>query len=136
VPGDTNGVADIFVRDQRAGTTVRVSVASDGTQANGDNISPTISADGRFVSWSTLATNLVPGDTNNAPDIVLHELRTKTTTLISMATDGSPANRSSYNPSLSADGRYVAFESEGTNLAPGTIWSNISGIVRPAPPRS
>jgi Tol biopolymer transport system component len=125
VPGDTNGTADIFLRDQRAGTTIRASSATDGSQANGDNYAPAISADGRFVSWISLATNLVAGDTNGADDIFVHDLQTKITTRVSVATDGSQARGRSQNPSLSADGRYVAFESEAPNLAPDIISTNI-----------
>jgi Tol biopolymer transport system component len=125
VPGDTNGTADIFLRDQRAGTTVRVSVASDGSQANGDNYAPAISANGRFVSWISLATNLVADDTNGAHDVFVHDLQTKTTNRVSVATDGSQARGASQNASLSADGRYVAFESEAPNLAPDIISQNI-----------
>jgi Tol biopolymer transport system component len=125
VPGDTNGTADIFLRDQRAGTTIRASVASDGSQANGDNYIPAISANGRFVSWISSATNLVAGDTNGADDIFVRDLQTKITTRVSVATDGSQARGTSQNPSLSADGRYVAFESSAPNLAPDIISTNI-----------
>ncbi len=71
VPGDTNGAADIFVFDRQTGTTTRVSVASDGTEGNGFSLGldPAISADGRFVAYSSDASNLVPGDTNNVSDI-------------------------------------------------------------------
>ena len=125
VPGDTNGTGDIFLRDQVAGTTIRVSVASDGSQANAYNYVPAISADGRFVSWISSATNLVAGDTNGLDDIFVHDLQTKITTRVSVATDGTQARGISMNPSLSADGRYVAFESEAPNLVPDTFGSNI-----------
>jgi Tol biopolymer transport system component len=101
------------------GNTVRVSVASDGTQSNHDSYNPSISADGRFVAFESEATNLVSGDTNNFRDIFVHDRQTGQTTRVSVASDGTQSNQHSYNPSISADGRYVAFESEATNLVSG-----------------
>src|SRR5439155_14246673 len=72
VAGDTNGVSDVFLRDRAAGTTVRVSVASDGSQANGESDSAAMSADGRFVAFRSAASNLVKGDTNGLPDIFVY----------------------------------------------------------------
>jgi len=69
VPGDTNGTADIFVFDRKTGTTELVSVANDGTEGNGFSFIPAISANGRYVAFQSNASNLVPGDTNNAADI-------------------------------------------------------------------
>src|SRR5213595_159425 len=77
VPGDTNGVADVFVHDRQTGTTKRVSVNSAGTQGNGGSGSPAISADGRFVAFSSYATNLVPGDTNGVVDVFVHDRRSE-----------------------------------------------------------
>lgn len=71
VPGDTNGVADIFLRDRQAGTTRRLSVAADGAQADGESYDPRISSDGRYVVFAGGATNLIPGDTNGAWDVFL-----------------------------------------------------------------
>jgi Tol biopolymer transport system component len=119
VPGDTNGVTDIFVRDRVAGGTTRVSVSSTGVQANGNSAWPSISADGRYVAFQSEATNLVPGDTNSAPDIFVHDRVTGGTARVSVATGGVQANGFSRSPSISADGRYVAFESWATNLVPG-----------------
>ena len=75
VPGDTNDRYDVFVRDLQSRTTQRVSVATDGTQANGDSGSPAISSDGRYVAFSSDASNLVPGDTNGEPDVFVRDLR-------------------------------------------------------------
>ena len=73
VSGDTNGAADVFVRDRQAGTTERVSVDSAGNQASGgDSLRPAISADGRFVVFHSDATNLVGSDTNGATDVFIH----------------------------------------------------------------
>jgi Tol biopolymer transport system component len=116
VTGDTNNVADIFVRDRAAGTTERASVASDRSQANNSSELSAISADGRFAIFRSDATNLVEGDTNNAADIFLHDRLFRITERLSVASDGSQANDASGQPSISADGRYVAFRSTANNL--------------------
>ena len=119
VPGDANGTTDLFVRDLQAGTTELVSVASDGTQANTYSFESSLSADGRFVAFRSLADNLVPGDANDATDILVRDLQAGTTELASVAGDGTQANNNALDPSLSADGRFVAFYSLADNLVPG-----------------
>ena len=74
VDDDTNGVGDIFVRDRQAGTTIRVSLASDGSQGNGYSFEPAISEDGQFVVFQSFASNLVSDDTNSVGDIYVHDL--------------------------------------------------------------
>ncbi|NMG06351.1 PD40 domain-containing protein [Brasilonema sp. UFV-L1] len=132
VPGDTNNNSDIFVRDLQTGTTTRVSVADDGTQGNNFSSSPSISADGRFVAFSSNANNLVPGDTNNNSDIFVRDLQTGTTTLVSVADDSIQGGTSSFssNPSISADGRFVAFTSSANNLVAGDTNNNSDIFVR------
>lgn len=120
VPGDTNGLSDIFVRDRLAGTTERVSVASSGAQGNGAcGYFNAISADGRYVSFESLSTNLVRGDTNGVSDIFVRDRQQGTTERVSVGSLGEQANGDSTWPSISADGRCVLFESEATNLVPG-----------------
>jgi Tol biopolymer transport system component len=119
VSGDTNGGADVFVHDRQTGQTTRVSVASDGTQGNGDSYFPSISADGRYVAFSSYAGNLVSGDTNGEADIFVHDRQTGQTTRVSVASDDSQGNEESRWLSISADGRYVAFASEASNLVSG-----------------
>jgi Tol biopolymer transport system component len=119
VSGDTNDHRDIFVHDRQTGQTTRVSVASGGAQANGPSFDPSISADGRFVAFASLASNLVSGDTNNTGDIFVHDRQTGATTRVSIGPGGTQANRGSLAPSISADGRYVAFHSDATNLVSG-----------------
>ena len=119
VAGDTNGQQDIFVHDRRTGTTTRVSVDSAGTQANNASVAPALSADGRFVAFETEATNLVAGDTNGQQDIFVHDRRTGTTTRVSVDSAGTQANSECHLAALSADGRFVTFYSEATNLVPG-----------------
>jgi Tol biopolymer transport system component len=119
VSGDANGTGDIFVYDTVANTTRRVSVATDGTQGNAYSDFPSISADGRYVAFSSQATNLVSGDTNGIDDIFVHDTITNTTRRISVATEGTQGNAYSYFPSISANGRYVAFYSKASNLVSG-----------------
>lgn len=116
VGGDTNGFYDVFVHDRQTGTTTRVSVASDGTQGNEISYEPSISGDGRYVSFWSEASNLVAGDTNGVMDIFVHDRQTSLTRRVSVASDGSQANGTSENHSLSGDGRYIVFDSEADNL--------------------
>src|SRR5437870_4266363 len=119
VPGDTNGTFDVFVHDRQTGETVRASVASDGAQGNGASNTPAISADGRFVAFTSSASNLVPGDTNSTDDVFVRDRQTRQTTRVSVASDGTQSNGLSLYQSISADGRFVAFPSAATNLVPG-----------------
>jgi Tol biopolymer transport system component len=130
VPGDTNNTFDIFVRDTLTNTTTRVSVDSAGNQADRNSGSPSISADGRFVAFNSDASNIVPGDTNTSYDIFLRDRLTNTTTRISVDSAGNQGNRWSYNPSISADGRFVAFTSDASNIVPGDTNSSSDIFVR------
>jgi Tol biopolymer transport system component len=118
-------VTDVFVRDRQLGTTERVSVGPDGAQAEGGfgSFSPSISAGGRFVAFESSATNLVPGDTNYASDVFVRDRQLGTTERVSVVTGGAQAEGGeffgSFSPSISADGRFVAFRSSATNLVPG-----------------
>jgi len=119
VPNDTNGVEDIFVHDRETGATTRVSVDSDGNQANGYSGERTsISATGRYVAFWSGATNLVPNDTNGLDDVFVHDRETGETIRVSVTSEGNEANGGSIEPSISPDGRYVAFASWGDNLVP------------------
>ncbi|MBI3844149.1 MAG: PD40 domain-containing protein [Planctomycetes bacterium] len=127
VPGDTNddcafgsNCTDIFVYDRQTALVERVSVNSAGAQArNGDCILPSLSADGRFVTFSSYADNLVPGDRNQDHDVFVRDRLTGTTSRVSVAYDGSESNGYSDGGSIAADGRYVAFASHATNIVPG-----------------
>ncbi len=118
VSDDTNGGEDVFVRDRVTGDTVRVSVASDGSQANGPSYGSAISADGRFVVFGSSASNLVSGDTNGRTDIFWHDRLTGETTRVSVSSDGSEANAWSRGGTISGDGRFTAFTSLASNLVP------------------
>ena len=119
VPGDTNGEGDVFVHDRVTGETTRVSVASDGSESDDWSYSPSIAVDGRYVAFTSEASNLVPGDTNDTYDVFLHDRVTGETTRVSVASDGTQGDDGSGAPSVSGDGRYVAFISEANNLVPG-----------------
>jgi len=118
VPGDTNGVSDVFVHDRATGTTTRVSVGGSG-EGNDASSAPSISADGRYVSFDSIATNLVPGDTNGASDVFVHDRQTGTTVRASLNADGSQAFGGSFFSALSADGRFLAFSSDSATLVRG-----------------
>jgi Tol biopolymer transport system component/pimeloyl-ACP methyl ester carboxylesterase len=117
--GDTNGASDVFVHDRQTGETTRVSVASDGSQANALSASPAISGDGRFVSFASSASNLVAGDSNGQADVFVYDRQTGATTRVSVTSGGAQANGASGSSSLSDDGRYVAFASSASNLVSG-----------------
>src|SRR5438132_452517 len=102
-----------------AQTTERVSVTSGGTEGNGASLGSALSADGRFVAFDSAATDLVAGDTNGATDVFVHDRQTGTTERVSVASGGTQANNISSYPALSADGRFVAFQSDATNLVAG-----------------
>jgi dipeptidyl aminopeptidase/acylaminoacyl peptidase len=119
VDNDTNGKRDVFVHDRQTGTTTRVSVKSDGSEANARSEQSAISGDGRYVAFQSQASNLVDGDTNGLQDVFVHDRQTGATTRASVKSDGSQGNGPSYYPSISDDGRYVAFDSRASNLVDG-----------------
>jgi len=127
---DNNGKFDIFVHDRDtdgngtydevgAISTIRVSVDSGGGEADGDSNSPSISGDGRYVAFDSDATDLVGSDNNGKFDIFVHDLQTGTTIRVSVDSGGGEANGDSNSPSISGDGRYVAFESSAPDLVAG-----------------
>ena len=116
VSGDTNLTFDVFRADVQSGEVVRVSVSSAGVQADTGAFGASTSADGRYVAYESRATSLVPGDANGARDVFVHDVRTGVTEIVSVATGGSQVNDDSKDASISADGRYVAFESDATNV--------------------
>jgi hypothetical protein len=119
VPGDTNGQMDVFVHDRLSGATDRVSVGLGGAQENGPSFFPSLSADGRYVAFGSWADNLINGDSNGWPDVFVCDIRNGVTTRASVASSGAQGNNMSYEPSISSDGRYVAFGSAASNLVGG-----------------
>jgi Tol biopolymer transport system component len=121
VPHDRNRAVDVFLYDRGSGVTTRVSVGPRGREANGPSFEPAISADGRYVAFSSLASNLVRGDTNRLPDVFVRDLRARRTVRVSVTSRGAQARCNvgsceSTQPVLSANGRFVAFQSSATNL--------------------
>lgn len=131
VPGDANGRGDIFVRDRQAGTTALVSVDSNGGQSDCQSGfgAVSISASGRFVAFTSCATNLVPGVANGPLQVYVRDRQTGTTECVSLDQNGAPGDSDSRDPSISADGRFVAFATYATNLVPADANANISDIV-------
>jgi Tol biopolymer transport system component len=121
VAGDTNRARDVFVHDRQTGETTRVSLGNDGAQANGDSFAPAISGDGRYVVFSSAASNLVPRDNNNANDIFVRDRVANTTARITFGLGGTETNGGSYAPAISADGNVIAYESDATNLVAGDV---------------
>lgn len=126
VLADTNRRWDVFLHDRRTSETTRVSVDSSGVEGNGDSggiwgplfNGVDISADGGCVAFVSKASNLVPGDSNEATDIFVHDLQTGQTTRVSLSSLGSQANGDSYNVAISRGGDRVAFQSHASNLVP------------------
>ena len=119
VVGDTNGTSDVFVHDRSTGITERVSVSSTGAQVNAPSHDSSLSADGRFVAFTSGSMDLVNGDTNDATDIFLHDRNTGITELVSVTSAGTQAGNAiggSFSPSLSADGRFVKFDSNARDM--------------------
>ena len=119
VAGDTNGSSDVFVHDRKKGTTVRASVDSAGIQGNGSSITPSISGNGRFVTFRSSASNLVAGDTNSVFDVFVRDRKKSVTTRVSVNSAAIEGNLGSHTPSISGNGRFVAFYSEASNFVPG-----------------
>jgi hypothetical protein len=119
VPGDTNGTSDVFVRDVAADVTHRVSEGAGHVQANGDSFAGDISCDGRYVVFSSTASNLVRGDTNRQPDVFIRDRVRGTIRRLSLGPAGRQANAGSGDPLISGDGRFVAFQSGASNLVRG-----------------
>jgi hypothetical protein len=119
VSGDTNGMFDIFIRDRTNRTTRRVSVSNSGAQAQDHSFGAAVSADGRFVAFSSLAANLVAGDTNGKQDVFVRDLTGRKTTRVSVRRDGGQGNGESGVASIAANGRDVGFLSTSDNLVSG-----------------
>jgi Tol biopolymer transport system component len=138
VSDDTNGVRDVFVRNLVTGSTTRVSLGAGG-QADGASSNARISADGRYVVFTSLAGNLVAGDTNGVSDVFERDLTTGRTALVSVSGGGVQGNGASGGAAsgISADGGTISFSSAASNLVSGDtnncrdvfVWTRASGAV-------
>jgi Tol biopolymer transport system component len=116
VPGDTNGLSDVFVRDLRRARSELISDAIGDDTADGTSLAGSISANGRYVAFSSDASNLVRGDTNTFFDVFVRDRTSGTTERVSVPPGGGETDEASFEPTISANGRYVSFESAATNL--------------------
>ncbi len=130
VAGDSNRSSDIFVRDRIAGTTELVSISSNGIQGYSGSSSPSISADGSYVAFASVASDLVAGDSNASSDIFVRDRIAETTERVSVSSTGNQGYSSSSNPSISADGHYMVFESNASNLVVGDSNSSADIFIR------
>ncbi len=130
VSGDTNGLRDIFVWSRQTNTIERVTVAPGGIEADGTSDQPAFSRDGRFLAFESNATNLVAADTNSRRDIYIADLAGGTVERVTVLNDGTEADSSSEHPAVSADGRFVAFESRASNLVPDVLNGSNSIYVK------
>ncbi|ARE38882.1 MSHA pilin protein MshA [Rhodovulum sp. P5] len=119
VDDDTNGYTDVFVRDLETGETERVSVASDGSEADLSSSNASLSDDGRYVAFLSSATNLVAGDTNATGEIYVHDRQTGETELVTAAFDDGVSDGDHRNPAISGNGRFVVYNSNASNLVTG-----------------
>jgi Tol biopolymer transport system component len=116
---DTNGGSDVFLRDRQTNTTTALSVTPTGSMANGGSGAPSLTPDGRFVAFESNSSDLVTGDGNGTTDVFVRDLQANTTTRVSVDARRGDPNAPSMRPSISADGRYVAFDSDASNLVAG-----------------
>jgi len=133
-PGDTNEWNDVYLRDMKSGTTRWVSTPRSGL-GNGDSRAPSISSTGRFVAFESAASTIIGTDTNGLKDIFIHDRTTRKNRRVSVRSNEKQAwGGDSLRPSISATGRYVAFESDATNLVKGD--TNGNGEATALPPLS
>jgi hypothetical protein len=119
VPGFTNWMGDIYVRDLQLGTTAVASVATNGGQANGRSFDSVMTPDGHYVAFASFATNLVPGDSHLFADVFVRDMVAGTTTLVSVGAAGLAGNTTMATPQITPDGNYVAFYSSATGMVAG-----------------
>lgn len=125
---DTNGVRDVFIFDRKTDSRQLVSLTSAGAAAGGSSDSGSASEDGRYVVFVSQASNLVALDTNAAQDIFMRDRTAGTTVRVSLGPSGVQANAASGDPSVTADGRYVAFSSTATNLVTADTNGSVSDV--------
>jgi len=130
LPADTNGLLDIYVYDFDNGSNELISVGLSGAVANGESRRPALSADGRYVTFDSQATNLVAGDSNSAIDVFVYDRTNHTTSRISVSSAGTEANADSVRPMISANGRFVVYDSAATNLTATDTFGKINTFLR------
>jgi Tol biopolymer transport system component len=134
VDNDTNWAQDVFVYDLHTNITRRISLDSNGKEGNSHSYQPSISADGQWVTFLSDATNLVSSDSNSSTDVFLHNLQTGVTRLLSVDASGNQKSGNFFAPSISGDGRAVAFHSDATDLVTSDTQGQMDVFVRDIPP--
>jgi Tol biopolymer transport system component len=126
VPADGNGVTDIFWHDRQSGETRRASVASNGAEANARSRQASISVDGLLIGFDSVASNLVPGDTNGALDVFVHDLAGGTTVRVSVDVNGGQGDGESAMGEFSGNGRFIGFSSSSALVPSDTngVWDD------------
>lgn len=130
VAGDANDTYDVFVRDTEAGTISRMSVDADGDDADGASSVGSISDDGRYIAFTSIASDLAPGDGNAERDVYLRDVVARVTTRVSVDAGGGDTNGGSYAPAISSTGRDIAFVSDASDLVPGDANQRFDVFVR------
>lgn len=129
--GDTNEAMDVFLRDNQTGTTTLVSRTAAGIPGNRGSTHPAVSGDGRYVAFGSAAGDLMLGDTNNLPDVFVYNCQTGAMERVNIPAGGGQATGGgSGNPQISADGRYVVYESSATNLVAGDTNGSSDVFIR------
>src|SRR5262249_12921335 len=130
IPGHTNARVDAFIRDRLLGTTTVVDVSSGGVLGNSGGGVSSMSHDGRFVAFTSTSTNLVPGPTGDLTHVFVRDRLLEMTEIVDVASDGTLANGSPRETSISADGRFIVFQSSADNLVPGDTNGFMDVFVR------
>lgn len=130
VPSDTNNFPDYFIKDTQTGTLTRVSTSSTGVEANDGGWLGALSAGGRYVAFTSDSSNIVVGDTNGTNDVFLKDTQTGTVIRVSTSSSGAEANAGSAYQDVSADGRYVVFQSDASNLVAGDTNNEVDIFVK------
>jgi len=128
--GDNNKVDDVFLYEVGTGNLTRVSTASDGAEGNGNSDRASLSGDGQKILFQSDATNLVAGDNNQVTDIFMKDLGSGQTTLVSTNAGGAQSDKTSDSPSISADGRWVSFDTKATNFNPADTGGDVDIYVK------
>ena len=130
VANDTNALEDVFVHDYQTGQTQRISVSSGGQEGNGESGSPAISSTGRYIAFSSFASNLVSGDTNNGSDIFVMDRDTGVIQRVSVSSSEAQTAGGSHDPAISSNGRYIAFYSGAGDLVASDTNDKFDVFVR------
>jgi Tol biopolymer transport system component len=128
-PGNDNGKTHVYLYDRVANAVSRLSVTVTGMPGNGSSRNPSISPDGRYVVFESTASNLVETDTNGASDVFLKDLSTGSLSRLSLTASGGQSNGPSVRATVSADGKWVAYESTASNLT----WEGVGGLFLVGP---